>query len=92
MKQNTGITAKPSTSINPTSNAVLEWIHQVLGNLVRNYNITQTYVGKDDPCSGILSAVAFEIFSTTNRLKSYSTGQFKFERDVIVMIKHTVGL
>ena len=28
------ITAKPSTLVNPTYNAVLEWIHQVLGNLV----------------------------------------------------------
>ena len=32
-----GITAKPITSENPMSNAVLEWIHQVLGNIVRNF-------------------------------------------------------
>ena len=42
-----GITAKPSTSGNPMSNAVLEMIHQVLGNQVRTFNIsTQTYVKK----------------------------------------------
>ena len=35
-----GITAKPSNLINPTSNAILERIHQVLGNLVRTCNIT----------------------------------------------------
>ena len=28
------------------SNEVLEWIHQVLVNLVQTYNITQTYVDK----------------------------------------------
>ena len=35
-------TAKPSTSGNPTSNATLEWICQVLGNLVRTFNIKDT--------------------------------------------------
>ena len=34
-----GIIAKQSTSGNPTSNVILERIHQVLGNLVRNHNI-----------------------------------------------------
>ena len=43
------------------SNAVLEQIHQVLGNLVHKYNITQTYVDKDDPWSGILAVAAFSI-------------------------------
>ena len=62
-----GITAKPITSVNTMSNAVLKRIHQVLGNLVRNFNIyTQTYVDKNDP-SG-----AFVILSTANRMKGYS--------------------
>ena len=43
-----GITAKPSTSVNPTSNAILEWIQRVLGNLVRTCNITENYVDEDD--------------------------------------------
>ena len=43
------ITAKSTTLGNPTSNAVLEQIHQVLVNLVRNFNISQTYVDKNDP-------------------------------------------
>ena len=37
-----GITPKPSTLGNPTSNAILERIYHVLGNLVRTYNITKT--------------------------------------------------
>ena len=39
-----GITAKPNTLVNPISNAILEQIRQVLGNLVRTFNIQQTYV------------------------------------------------
>ena len=34
-----GITYKPSTLENPIYNTVLERIHQVLGNLVRTFNI-----------------------------------------------------
>ena len=50
-----GITPKPKSLENPTSNAVLKQIHQVMGNLVRNSNISETYVDEDDPWSGILT-------------------------------------
>ena len=44
------------------SNAVLERIHQVLGNLVQTFNIpNQTYVDENDLWKGILAAAAFEI-------------------------------
>ena len=56
-----GITAKPRTLVNPTSNAILKWIHQFLGNIVRNFNIKETYVDKDEPRSVILAAEAFAI-------------------------------
>ena len=85
-----GITAKQSTSENPTSNAILGQIHQVLGNLVQTCNITQTYVEKDDPWLGILSAASFSILSTTNRFKVYSLGQLVFGRYMILLIKYTV--
>ena len=85
------ITAKPITSVNPMSNAILESIHQVLGNLVQTYNIsTQTYVDKNDPWTGILAAAAFAIFSTTNRQKVHNPGQLIFGRDMILRIKHRV--
>ena len=55
-----GITAKPSTLVNPMSNAVMERVYQVLGNLVRTFNVsTQAYVEKYDPWMGILSASVF---------------------------------
>ena len=47
------ITAKSSTLGNPTSDAILERIHQVIGNLVQTSNISQTYFDKDDSCMGI---------------------------------------
>ena len=55
-----GITDKPSTSGNPMSNTILERIHQVLGNIVRNFNISNhTFVEENDLWAGILSAAAF---------------------------------
>ena len=52
------------------SNEALERIHQVLGNLVRTFNIsTQTYVDEDYPWTGILATAAFTIHSKNNRQK-----------------------
>ena len=73
---------------NPTSNTILEWIHLVLGNLVWNFNISETYVEKYDLWSGILAAAAFAIRSTANRLKGYSTGLLVFFRYTILPIEH----
>ena len=72
------------------SNAILEHIRQVLGNLVRNFKIQQTYVDKNDPWRGILAAAAFAILSTTRRQQGYSPGQLIFGRDTILPIKYTV--
>ena len=72
------------------SNTVLELIHQVLGNLVWNFNIYQTYVDKNDPWVRILDAAAFAIHSTTNGQKVYSPSQLVFGRDIILLIKHNV--
>ena len=83
-----GITAKPSTSVNPVSNAVLGRIHQVIGNLVRTFNVQRTYVDKNDPLTGILAASVFSIHLTTNRQRDYSPGQLIFGRYMILPIKY----
>ena len=74
------------------SNAILEHIQQVLVNLVHICSITQTYVDKYDPLLVILAAEEFEIQSTTNILKGYSTGQLVFGRDMIILINTYGGL
>ena len=72
------------------SNAIWEQILQVLGNLVRNFNIQQTYVDKNEPWTGILVAAEFTIRSKISRQKGYSPGQLIFGRDMIIQIKHRV--
>ena len=71
-------------------NTVLERIYQVLGNLVRTFNISQTYVDENDPWTDILAATEFSITSTTNRQKYYIPDQLVFGRDMILPIKHEV--
>ena len=45
------------------SNAVLERIHQILGNLMQTFKISENYVDEDDPLSGILVAESFAVIS-----------------------------
>ena len=73
------------------SNAILERIHHVLVNLVRTFNVQQTYGDENDPWKGILAEAAFSIFSTTNIQKCYSPVQLIFGRDMIILKKHRVG-
>ena len=73
------------------SNAVLERINKVLGNLVRTFNIsTQTYIDENDLWTGILAAAVFAIPSITNRRFFYSPSQLIFSRDMILLIKRRV--
>ena len=74
--------------VNPTSNAILERIHLVLGNIVHTFNITKTYADEDDSCLGILDAAESAISSTAYRLRGYIPGQLVFGRDMIFPIKH----
>ena len=73
-------------------NEILERIHQVLGNLLRTFNISfQAYIDEDDQWTSNLAASAFSIHSTNNRQKGYSPVQLIFGRDMILPIKHKVA-
>ena len=85
------ITTKLSASGNPTSNAILERVHQVLGNIVRSFNIIETYVDKYYPLLGILADAESVICATKNGLKGYIPGQLVFPPDMIFPINHKVG-
>ena len=58
---------------------------------MRNFNITENYVDKDDLWSGNISAAAFKTLSTPNRLKVYSPGQLAVVHDMILRIKYKAG-
>ena len=70
------------------SNLILVQIHQILGNIVQNFNIQQTGVDKYYPWTDILAAAEFVILSKTSKKKGYSPGVLIFGRDMILPIKH----
>ena len=57
------------------SNAIVERVHQDIGNLVQTFNIQQTYIDKNYPWKVILAAEAFVICSKTKQQKVYIPGQ-----------------
>ena len=69
-------------------NATIERIHQVLRDLLRTYNLHETYSDDADPWMGILVADAFAVRSTYHRTKGNSPDQVVFGRDMILPINH----
>ena len=70
---------------------ILERIQLVLENPVWTHNIQETYVDKDDPWMGILSATTLKNRFSQNKLKCYTLGQFLFFHDMILLMKHNAG-
>ena len=81
-----GIKKKPITTRNPQANAIVERIHQVLGNMLRTFNLEEKE--EEDPWKGILSAVAFAVRSTIHTTMKKTPGQMVFKRDMILNITH----
>ena len=59
-----GIHKKPITTRNPQANAIVERVHQVIGNIIRMFELQDNYLDEDDPWKGILSATAFAVHAT----------------------------
>ena len=55
------IKTKPYSPGNPQANTIIERIHQVLGSLVRTYNLQEIYVYDSDPWMGILAPESFAV-------------------------------
>ena len=83
-----GIKNNPASPGNPQVNAIIEGIQQVLGNLLRTYNLQETYLYYSDPWMGILAAAAFAVCSTYHTNKVKVPGLLVFGQDMILPINH----
>jgi hypothetical protein len=88
IKNDYGIKKKPITVRNPQANAIVERIHQVIGNIIRTFELQENYLDEDDPWKGILSATAFAVRATYHTTLKKSPGQLVFGRDMIFKIQH----
>jgi transposase InsO family protein len=83
IKEECDIEAKPSSKRNPQSNAILERIHQTIGNVLRTFKAENQPIDESDPWSGILSAAAWAVRSTCHTTLQSTPGQLVFGRDMI---------
>jgi transposase InsO family protein len=78
MCDNLGIKCSPTTSYNPQGNSVIERIHLVVGNMLRDFELENRALDPDDPWNEFLQACALAIMSTFHTTLHASPGQLFF--------------
>ena len=76
------------TTRNPASNAIIERVHQTIGNMIRSFQVQDLDVTEDFSWTGILQAVSFAIRSTVHTTLRATPMQLVFGRDAILPIRH----
>ena len=84
-----GLKRKPITTRNPQSNAIIERIHQNIGNIIHTFDVSN--IVNNNPWSGILSATVFAVRATYHTTLHASLMQLLFGRDAILNIKHVAN-
>jgi hypothetical protein len=85
---NYGLIKKSSTEYNPQSNGIIERVHQVLGNALRNFEIEKRELDSQNPWDEFLSAAAFAIRSTHHMTLGASPAQLIFQRDMFLPVQY----
>jgi hypothetical protein len=75
MCDNLVIKCRPTTFYNPQGNSIIERIHQVMGNMLRAFELEERELDPDDPWNKFLQDCAFGIRSTFHTTVQASPGQ-----------------
>ena len=86
MANDFGIPCNSISIRNPQANAIVERIHQTIGNIIHTFNIQQMDLDNDNPCEGIPSSTMFVIQSTVHATTQHTPSQWIFGRDAILNI------
>ena len=81
-----GLKRKPITTRNPQSNAIIERIHQTIGNIIRTFDVSN--IVNNDPWPGIIAATMFSVRATYHTTLQASPMQLVFCRDSILNMKN----
>ena len=85
MTNDYGIERKGTTVHNPQANAIIEHIHQTLGNIIRTFQLQDDpYKNPHDPWAGILSATMFALRATYHTTLQATPAQLVFDRDALL--------
>ena len=85
-----GITVKPITSRNPQANAILERVHQTIGNILRTFKVQNMVLDDENPWDGILASTMFALRATVHTTTQYTPAQLIFGRDSIINRRHEI--
>jgi transposase InsO family protein len=80
-----GIKRKGITVRNPQANAIIERIHQTIGNMIRTFQ--KDDLDEQDPWSGILAATMFATRATYHTTLQATPSQLVFGRDAILNVQ-----
>ena len=86
IKDDYGIKKKGTTVRNPQANAILERIHQTLGNILRTFELHKSEMNIGDPWDGVLAAAMFALRATYHTTLKATPSQLIFGRDAITNI------
>jgi len=82
-----GITKRGITTRNPQANAIIERVHQTIGNMIRTFQVQNRELDAQDPWGGILSATMFAVRATQHSTLQATPAQLVFGRDAILNVK-----
>ena len=82
-----GITKRPITVRNPQANAIIERIHQTLGNIIRTFELHEDAEATQETWNGILSATMFALRATVHTTTQATPMQLVFGRDAILNVQ-----
>ena len=71
---------------NPQANAIVERVHQTIGNIIRTFKIQQMDLDSESPWEGILSSTMFAIRTTVHTTTQHTPSQLVFGSDAILNI------
>ena len=73
---------------NPASNAIIERVHQTIGNMLRSFQVQNLEVKNDFSWTGILQAISFAVRSAAHTAVRATPMQLVFGRDATPPVRH----
>ena len=81
-----GVKKKIITTRNPQANAIVERVHQTIGNVLRTMELYDQELDQKEPFKGVISVTCFAIRSTVHTTTQHTPMQLVFGRDAILNI------
>jgi len=89
LRDDYGIKRKPTSVRNPQANAIVERVHQTIGNMIRTFEVYDNdTLDDEEPWIGIITAVMAAVRSTYSTTTQATPSQLVFRRDALFNIPY----